>query len=690
MCSGVFSMLTLRPSPSLSTKLGNLLKFNLQKLLLFLLIVYPLSVRAQKNDELFDLPLTQLVNVEVQTASRFKQKSSEAPSAVEVVTGEDIRSFGWRTLADALTAMRGLYVRDDRNYTYLGVRGFGRTADYTSRVLIMVNGRRMNDAVFDQGFTSEEFMLDTNIIDRIEYIPGSGSSVYGANAVLGVVNVITKQGKDFNGLRLTGETGSLGMYRGRFTYGKQWDNGADLLLNASQFLSHGNNSLFFPEFSEINNGIAHNMDQERSSRLFGRLSYRDFTLSAGYVNRFKHVPTASFGGIFNDKDFHTVDRHLYADLEYNKQINANLGLQMRGFHHWYNYHTVEAYDLNAGEFPFLRVINKDVAATRWWGGEFKLTGTHFKHHKWVTGVDFQYDQRQHMINYDINPYYLYNNSNNSGVRVGAYIQDEYRLTDTVLFNVGLRLDHHHLIDRLQLNPRVGLIWHATPTLTTKLLYGSAFRAPNIYERDYVLLNANASNPNNHEELVKSYEAVAEWYPIHGVRFLGTVFFNDLKKLLVQDPTTAQFVNTGAAHSLGFELQGERRWDNGRLIKLSWTYNQTDMRDETSDNQWSHAINSPRNLVKVHYTEPLFNDRMRLGLEEIFIDKRRTLSGETAPAYHLFNINITATKPFFGFQPSLGIYNVLDQHPKMVGGSEHIQDTLRMDGRTVRFRLERGF
>ncbi len=178
VCSGVFSMLTLRPSPSLSTKLGNLLKFNLQKLLLFLLIVYPLSVRAQKNDELFDLPLTQLVNVEVQTASRFKQKSSEAPSAVEVVTGEDIRSFGWRTLADALTAMRGLYVRDDRNYTYLGVRGFGRTADYTSRVLIMVNGRRMNDAVFDQGFTSEEFMLDTNIIDRIEYIPGSGSSVH--------------------------------------------------------------------------------------------------------------------------------------------------------------------------------------------------------------------------------------------------------------------------------------------------------------------------------------------------------------------------------------------------------------------------------------------------------------------------------------------------------------------------------
>ena len=541
--------------------------------------------------------------------------------------------------------MRDLYVRDDRNYTYLGVRGFGRTADYISRVLIMTNDRRMNDAVFNQGFISKEFMLDTNIIDRIGYIPGSGSSVCGANAVLRIINVITKQRQDINGLRLTGETGSLGMYQGRFTYGKQWKNGADFLLNASQFLSHGNDTLFFPEFSEFNNGIAHNMDQERSSRLFSRLNYRGFTLSAGYANRFRRAPTAPFGAIFNDKDFYTVDRQIYTDLEYNTRINANLGLQMRGFHHWYDYHTIEAYDLNAGKFQFLRVINKDVAATRWWGGEFKLTGTQFKDHKWVAGVDFQYDQRQQMINYDISPYYLYNDSNNHGVRVGAYIQDEYHLIDTVLFNVGLRLDHHHLIDHLQFNPRVGLIWHATSTLTTKLLYGSVFRAPNIYEWDYVLLNANASNPNNREELIKSYEAIAEWYPIHGVRFLGTVFFNDLKKLLVQDPSTAQFVNTGAPQSLGFELQGEKHWDNDRLIKLSWTYNQTDMRDEASGNNWVHAINSPRNLVKLHYTEPLFNDRMRLRLEEIFIDKRRTLSGEAAPAYYLLISILPLQNPF---------------------------------------------
>lgn len=291
---------------------------------------------AQDGNQIYDLSLDQLVNVEVESASRFKQKSSEAPSAVEVLTANDIRSFGWRTLADALNAMRGLYVRNDRNYSYLGERGFSRTGDYTSRVLIMIDGRRMNDAIFDQGFIDEEFLLDMNLIDRIEFIPGSGSSVYGANAVLGVINVITKQGKDFNGARLAGEVGSLDTSRGRATYGKQWSNGADLLVNASQYDSQGNKQLFYPEFADSNGGIAQNLDAERARRLFGQLSYQDFTLRAGFNDRRKHVPTASFGAAFNDPHYFTFDRQYYVDLDYNTAINSDLALNARAFHHWYD------------------------------------------------------------------------------------------------------------------------------------------------------------------------------------------------------------------------------------------------------------------------------------------------------------------------------------------------------------------
>lgn len=647
---------------------------------------------AEQTDKVYDLSLDQLVNVEVESASRFKQKSSEAPSAVDVVTANDIRSYGWRTLADALNSIRGLYVRNNRNYTFLGARGFSRTGDYTSRLLFMIDGRRMNDAMFDQGFLGEEAMLDMNLIDRIEYIPGSGSSVYGANALLGVINVITKQGSKFNGLNISGEAGSLDTYRGRATFGKQWNNGADLLINGSQYFSHGADKLSFPEFSSVNGGIAQDMDLERASRAFGKLSYHDLTLRAGYVERYKRVPTASFGAIFNDKGYFTVDKQAYIDLDYITQINADLGLEARAFHHWYDYNAITPYDANAGSPSLKRVENYDALDTRWWGGEFKLTGTQFKHHKWIAGVEAQYDQRQHFINFDINPYQPFNNSNNNGWRAGVYVQDEWRITDSLLLNAGLRLDHHHMINSLQLHPRIGLIWDVTPTLTTKLLYGSAFRAPNVYERDYSFLDSKRPNPNNREELIKSYEAIAEWYPTSGLKLLGTMFYNDLKKVLVLDndkksSTYLSFINSGHYNTYGYELAAEKRWDNGRHFKLTWTH--TFVRDEVL-NGGSWAQDSPKNLVKLHYAEPFFDDTLRLGFEELFVDQRRTLANNIASPYHLFNINLALTKPLYGFQANLGIYNVLDQHYKVLGGSEHSQDTLAMDGRTVRFRLEYGF
>jgi outer membrane receptor for ferrienterochelin and colicins len=636
------------------------------------------TLSAQEADKVYDLPLDELVNHEVSSASRFKQKSSEAPSAVEVLTAENIRSYGWRTLADALNSIRGVYVRNDRNYSYTGNRGFSRAGDYDSRVLIMIDGRRMNETIFDSGFIAEEFMLDMNVIERIEYIPGSGSSVYGANALLGVVNVITKKGRDFDGARISGEAGSLGTYRARVTYGKQWSNGAELLLNGSRFLSHGNDQLFFPEFSSTNGGIAQDMDHERNSRGYAKLSYGDFTLSGGYVNRFKRIPTAAFEALFNNKNYSSIDAQGYIDLDYNSQINSKLGIEVRGFHHWYDYEALTPYD-----DP---ILNYEAVDARWWGGEIKLTGTQFDNHKWIAGVEFQYDQRQHYIGYNIIPRGSGSfDYRNNGVRVGAYVQDEYRITQSLLLNAGLRLDQHHFLKSLQLNPRIGLIWDITPALTTKLIYSSAFRAPNMFEHD--LNEADAKPPQ--EELIKSYEAIAEWYPGGGLKLLGTLFYNHMTKVLITDPNAPNTINTGKFNTVGFELGAEKIWDNGRQLKLTWTHNNT--RDESPNvNQW--ATDSPKNLVKAHYAEPLFDDKLRLGFEEIFVDERLASNATKtiAPSYHLFNINLSLSKPLYGFQASLGVYNVLDQHFKIVPGPSFTQETLAMDGRTVRFRLEYGF
>ena len=138
--------------------------------------------------------------VEVETvfgASKREQRVTEAPSSVTILTAHDIRTFGWRTLADALGSVRGFYTTYDRNYTYVGVRGFGRPSDYNNRVLVLVNGHRFNDNVYDQALIGTEFPIDLALVERIEIIRGPGSALYGSSAFFAVINIVLRRGGAF-------------------------------------------------------------------------------------------------------------------------------------------------------------------------------------------------------------------------------------------------------------------------------------------------------------------------------------------------------------------------------------------------------------------------------------------------------------------------------------------------------------
>ncbi|WP_239649774.1 TonB-dependent receptor plug domain-containing protein [Methylocucumis oryzae] len=268
---------------------------------------------AETTEDLTDLPIEELLNIEILNASRSGRDASTAPASVSVLTANDIRAFGWRTLAEAMNAIRGIFSVNDRNYTYLGVRGFWHSNDYNSRILLAIDGQRMNDNAFDGSYYGQEFLLDMDLIERIEFIPGSGSSVYGANAFLGMINVVTKNGQALSGVQVSGEAGSYDSYKGRFSFGKKLANDVDVLLSGSYFDSAGVPNLYFREFDspETNNGIAHNLDSESAQRLLARVQYHDLTLTAGYVDRFKQVPTAAYNAIFNDPGFFTVDKRFF-------------------------------------------------------------------------------------------------------------------------------------------------------------------------------------------------------------------------------------------------------------------------------------------------------------------------------------------------------------------------------------------
>jgi outer membrane receptor for ferrienterochelin and colicins len=282
--------------------------------LLFQLVVAPLArwrCSAQQPtpplspDDLTKVNLEDLMNIEVETvysASKFEQKVTNAPSYVTIVTADEIAKHGYRTLADVLRSVPGFYVSYDRNYCYVGVRGFTRPGDYNNRILLMVDGHRLNENVYQGVYVGTEFPLDIALIARVEIIRGPGSALYGTDAFFAVVNVITKRGRDFHSAEIAASAGSLQSFDARASYGDQWKNTLETLFSGTFYHSLGNHRLYYPEFDSplTNNGYAVGADGDAARTFFANVQYKDFALQGVYGWRQKTIPTASFGTVFND------------------------------------------------------------------------------------------------------------------------------------------------------------------------------------------------------------------------------------------------------------------------------------------------------------------------------------------------------------------------------------------------------
>ena len=260
--------------------------------------VYAANNGDNATRDLTDLDLKELMEIEVVTvygASKFEQKITEAPAAVSIVTSSDIKRYGYRTLADIMRSIRGFYTTYDRNYHYLGMRGFSRPGDYNSRFLLLVDGHRVNDNIYNTAFIGTEFPIDVDLIDRVEVIRGPSSSIYGTNAFMGVINVITRRVNDLKGMEVSGEAARYDTYKGRLSYGRRFENGLEAIASGSIYDSKGQSELYYREFDSpaTNNGIARNADGDRYHSLFSTLMLKGLRLQGAYVLRDKTIPTAS-------------------------------------------------------------------------------------------------------------------------------------------------------------------------------------------------------------------------------------------------------------------------------------------------------------------------------------------------------------------------------------------------------------
>lgn len=635
---------------------------------------------TQSADELIDLPLEQILDVQVYAASKFAQKASDAPSAVTVVTADEIKAYGYRTFADILESIRGLYVSYDRNYSYLGIRGFSQPGDYNTKILVLVDGYRVADNIFDQAPIGTEFPIDVDLISRVEFIPGPGSSIYGSGAFFGVVNVVTRNGTDIAGAEIKGEVASADTKRGRVTLGRAIGNDGSLLLSASGLDSDGDD-LYFQEFDSpaAGDGVARGLDYDRVGSFFGKLIDGGLTAGLSHAKREKGIPTASFDQVFNDPRSRTVDERTYLNLGYQTSWSGN-DLSARLAYTDWSY---------AGSYPqdYPPVtLYLDGANGRWWDSEVKLSRTVLESHHLIVGVDYQRDLEQYQFGYDDYPRFVYLDDHREGYHYGIYLQDEITVTPQLLINAGARYGRYSAVDREVVNPRLAAIFKASQMTTLKLLYGTAFRAPNAYELFYTA--GYKTNPNLEPETIKTYEMVAEVRRPDGLRLSGSVFKYDTENLitLTMDPADGMFVfrNLERARATGTEMEVEKLWSGGSRLRASMTLQHAENADTGQ-----RLTNSPHLLAKLNYMTGLLHDAVQVGLESQYTGRRLTLAGATG-GYAVFNLTLLARRLRPGLEVSASLYNLLDKRYADPGSEEHSQDAIVQDGRTLRLSVSQRF
>jgi outer membrane receptor protein involved in Fe transport len=623
----------------------------------------------------------------VYSASKYEQKVTEAPSSVTIVTADEIKKYGYRTLSDILRSVNGFFVTYDRNYSYLGVRGFNRPGDFNTRILLLIDGHRLNDNNYDQAGLGTEGVVDVDLIDRVEIIRGPSSSLYGTNAVFGVINIITKRGRDIRGMEVSGEYGSYQSYKGRVTYGNRFQSGLELLLSTSFYDSHGHRNLFFREFADpsTNNGFVRNGDDDRFPYFFAKVAFHDFSLQGAFLSREKGIPTAAYGTVFNTTRTRSVDEHGYVNITYNHEFANQLDLNARLYYDRFYYRGDYLYDYETDNGP-QRVLNQDVSLGEWWGGELKLTKRLWRRHKFTVGAEYRDNFRQDLRNADTDPFLLYFEARKSSRNWALYFQDEFSLLHNLILNAGVRYDYYDTFGST-VNPRLALIYNLKNT-SIKLLYGEAFRAPSVYEGFYIGTGFKA-NPNLDPENITTYEIVVEHYFNRHIRGSVAGYYYTMDDLINQtlDPDDDQLVfrNTESVEAKGIELALEGRWISGLETRIGYAL------QETENQETGRSLsNSPHHTIKLNLIIPLLSDRVFAGVETRYLSNRHTLSGNTASDRFLTNLTLFSQNIIKNAEVSLSFYNLFDQRYGDPGSGEHRQDIIEQDGCTFWVKLKYSF
>jgi len=613
--------------------------------------MYLATAQAQDTAEVLDVtgrPFEELLNTEIITAAKLAHQISGAASAVSIVTAQDIRAYGYRTLGDILNSMRGLHMAHDFWYGYLGGRGYSDPGDYAGRITLLIDGYSAADSYFGQSFFGQDAFLDVELIDRVEYIPGGGSSDYGGGAFLGVINIITKKGSDFNGTQVALDFASHNTQKQRVTWGRQYDNGAELLLSASGYNSVGRDIITDP-----GTGTLGKVGDESSQRLFIKGSYEGWTLTSAVVQR-----PLTYSDNSGNANQITTDTSGFASLKFDAEVSPKLKLSTHAYTGQY------LYDVDFGiTYP----NDLSYSTGRWWGLDTKLVSTALDQHTLVFGAEFRNDYRQSfvVINEGFDPF----DDEVSRKTFSLYAYDDIVLAPSVELNLGLRHDRRNNGTSFT-SPRAALIYTPQAGTTLKLSSGIAHMQPTADSESYDKIYRI--------ERVRTHELVWEQRLDQATRLTSSIYRYDI------DQRMQWGEDEGKLFAKGAEFELEHQWPGGSQLRASYAWQQA--RDQDDQPQ----INSPKHNVKLNFSTPLVGERLRLGMELQYLGSRMGYFGEEVPSTTVANLALSSKNWWPNWQFSLSLRNAFDRSYADVLYPSGVLDAFPRDGRNLWLQISRDF
>jgi len=267
-----------------------------------------------------------------------------------------------------------------------------------------------------------------------------------------------------------------------------------------------------------------------------------------------------------------------------------------------------------------------------------------------------------------------------------HLQDEFQVTPSLAVIAGLRHDQYSTVGS-STNPRAAIVFNPSPSSTAKLLYGRAFRAPNIYETRYAVPGAKA-NLDLEPERIETIEAI--WEQRLTPSLFGTISLYQSRITDLIDTTVdpaddlTQFQNVGAALARGAELGLAARFAGGVSGYASYAYQKA-----KDDRSGAELTNSPDQAFKLGVSCPLVGP-LRLSAELLYETGRLTVQDTRTDSYFLSNLTLSADPGRIPVRVLAQVRNLFDAEYGTPGGFEHRQAEIGQDGRNYALRLEYRF